>query len=233
MSSAQQTRTETTELDDCWNRIGVWSPDGASCPRLEEAVHCRNCELFSAAARRLLERELPLGYQQEWTGVYGQARRRQPVARSATLLFRLGDDWLGLDSDLVQEITDMRTIQRLPHYGDGGVIKGLVNIRGELRVCVSLGNLLGLDQGLITSDDLGYDVFARMVLIARDADEFVFPVTEVVGIRRYEADALQPVPATIAKAKATYTRHVLPHQEQHVALLDHELLLYTLRKSLK
>ena len=36
-------------IDDCWNRIGVHGDK--SCPLLSEHIHCRNCAVYSAAAR--------------------------------------------------------------------------------------------------------------------------------------------------------------------------------------
>ena len=41
-------------VDDCWNRIGVFGDK--SCPRLERHIHCRNCEVYGAAAIALLDR---------------------------------------------------------------------------------------------------------------------------------------------------------------------------------
>ena len=51
--------------DACWNRIGVQGD--RSCPRLMEAVHCRNCPVFSAAGQQLFQREAPPEYLDEWT----------------------------------------------------------------------------------------------------------------------------------------------------------------------
>ncbi len=44
-------------LDDCWNRIGVQGDQ--SCARLPLAVHCRNCEVYAAAAKAVLDRLPP------------------------------------------------------------------------------------------------------------------------------------------------------------------------------
>jgi chemotaxis-related protein WspD len=219
------------QLEDCWNRIGVWSPEGASCENLQRVSHCRNCERYTAAGRRILDRPLPKGYQEEWSRIYARQKTRQGRQTHSVVIFRLGDDWLSLPSHLVREITMMKPIHSLPHRGRG-LLRGLVNIRGELRICVSLGNLLGLQQGEITSRDLGYDVFARMIFIDRDGEQFVFPVTEVQGTQRFDANELHSVPTTLGKAKATYTRHILKWKERNVACLDEELLLYTLKKEL-
>jgi chemotaxis-related protein WspD len=229
MNGASEVRV--IALEDCWNRIGVWSPAGASCETLQRVTHCRNCERYTAAGRSILDRPIPEGYQEEWGRVYGRQKTRQGQQTHAAIIFRIGDDWLALPSSLVREITTVKPIHGLPHRGRG-LVRGLVNIRGELRICVSLGNLLGLHQGEITSKDLGYDVFARMILLDRDGDQFVFPVTEVDGTHRYDANDLHDVPTTIGKAKATYTRNILKRNGHDVACLDDELLLYTLRKDL-
>ena len=224
-------KTDQHTLEDCWNRIGVWAADGASCEVLQRVIHCRNCERYTAAGRRILDRPMPEGYQEEWSRVYGRRKEQHLQHTHSVVIFRLGDDWLSLPSHLVREITTLKPIHGLPHRGHG-LVRGLVNIRGELRICVSLGNLLGLHQGEITSRDLGYDVFARMMLIDRDGEQFVFPVTEVQGTHRFAGSELQAVPTTIGKAKATYTRNILKWKERNVACLDEELLLYALRKDL-
>lgn len=226
-----ETEQPNVELDDCWNRIGVWSPESASCPELQQVTHCRNCKVYSAAGRRILERDPPTGYRQEWTAIYARQKDNRKHDLTSVVIFRLGDDWLSLGSHLVQEITEMRPIHSLPHH-DRGAVKGLVNIRGELRICISLGNLLGLQQGELTSNDLGYDVFARMVLIAQDKEQYVFPVTEVYGTHRFDSNQLQATPTTIAKAKVRYTKRILEWQQKHVACLDEDLLLYSLKKGL-
>ena len=71
-----------------------------------------------------------------------------------------------------------------------------------------------------------------MIFIDRDGEQFVFPVTEVQGTQRFDANELHSVPTTLGKAKATYTRHILKWKERNVACLDEELLLYTLKKEL-
>ena len=227
------TKAETLHivLEDCWNRIGVWAGAGASCEILQRVTHCHNCERYTAAGRRILDRPMPDGYQEEWSRVYGRRKERHTQHTHSVVIFRLGDDWLCLPSRLVREITTLKAIHGLPHRGRG-LIRGLVNIRGELRICVSLGSLLGLHQGEITSRDLGYDVFARMMLIEQGDDQFVFPVTEVQGTHRFAGDVLHAVPSTIGKAKATYTRSILEWKERNVACLDEELLFYALKKEL-
>jgi len=218
-------------IDDCWNRIGVWSPDRASCPELRQVIHCRNCRQYSAAGRSMLEHPMSADYCEEWTERLAAARQTKEGASNALLLFRVGDEWLGLDCHQVQEITDMRLIHSLPHKTNP-LLKGLVNVRGELRVCVSIGSLLQLDKA---ENDyrVDHDIKERMICILKDGQSFVFPVSEVRGIHRHADSALKPVPATLSKSRQSFTAGVLPWNQQHVGVLDHELLFYALTRGVQ
>jgi len=125
----------------------------------------------------------------------------------------------------------MKPIHRLPHT-DNGLVKGLVNIRGELKICVSLGEILGLDKPSMAMAD-GHVIFDRIIIANGDDGQFVFPVSEVHGIHHYQEDDLGGVPVTVSKATATYTQGVLNWKDSHVACLDHELLFYSLNKKLQ
>ncbi len=224
-------RDDAVTLDDCWNRIGVWSTEKASCPELQRFVHCRNCERYSAAGRKMLERPVPGAYRQEWTRRFTDARDTDRDASRSVLLFRLGDEWLAMDSLFVNEITPMRTIHSLPHK-TGAAIKGLVNIRGELKICISIGAILQLDKAR-ESYVTDHEILERMIFIEKEGQSFVFPVSEVHGIFHYTDGTLQALPATVAKSRQTYTSGILCWNERHVGVLDHELLFYALSRSLQ
>ena len=70
--------------------------------------------------------------------------RIQRQIRSRCCIFRLGREWLALPTHVCQEMAEMRPIHTLPHRS-GPVLLGLVNIRGSIRLCVSLRELLGLE----------------------------------------------------------------------------------------
>ena len=62
------------EIDDCWNRIGVWRTTIERCPELEKVIHCRNCPVFAKAGRKLLRTKPPEGYRSEWTGIIAKGK---------------------------------------------------------------------------------------------------------------------------------------------------------------
>ena len=59
----------------------------------------------------------------------------------AVLLFRLQAEWLALPAQVFQEVAERRPVHSLPHRRQG-IVLGLVNVRGELLLCVSLARLL-------------------------------------------------------------------------------------------
>lgn len=214
-------------IDDCWNRIGVQGD--LSCPELVPHIHCRNCPVYSAAAARLLDSELPDGYVDERTSHYARMQHAESRATGAFTLFRIGAEWLCLPAAAVSEITSMRTIHKLPHRAQ--VVLGVVNVRGELLVCMSLARLLGVEPAAAPreGDALAYP---RLVVMAGEQGRLVFPVDEMHGIERFAPDALQEVPASIGKAAATYTSAMLPWGERSVGCLDAGLVWYGFHRGL-
>lgn len=216
------------ERHDCWNQIGV-SGDG-TCPELAKVIHCRNCPIYAAGGRSLLEREPPADYLREWTQALAEAKDEDQAEDAlSVLIFRLGREWLALPTHVCQEVAEMRPIHILPHRS-GPVLLGLVNIRGQIRLCVSLRELLGLEP----ADDSGRTTHHKnprcLVVIARDRDHWVLLVDEIYGVQRFHHSAVRDAPVTVAKATPGLTQGVIAWQEKGVGYLDDELLFLALRK---
>jgi chemotaxis-related protein WspD len=124
----------------------------------------------------------------------------------------------------------MRSIHTLPHR-TGGTVLGLTNVRGELLICASLTELLGLDK-MPQAADASHCTRQRLLVVNRNGDRVAFPVDQVHGTHRFHPRELKEVPATIAKAVATYIRAILPWGEKTVGMLDDELLLYSVNHNL-
>jgi chemotaxis-related protein WspD len=123
----------------CWNKIGVWGD--RSCPELEAAVHCHNCPVFSAAGRSLLDREAPDEYLGEWAEAITRPAETKNANGESAVVFRLASEWFGLPVHLCREVVEDCPIHTLPHRSDA-VFLGLVNVRGQLQLCISLANFL-------------------------------------------------------------------------------------------
>jgi len=120
---------DAQQIDDCWNRIGIHGD--RSCPLLAYHIHCRNCAVYSAAATRLLDR-------------YSLAVQDRAVVQSSVLpgeintrsvvVFRLGEEWLGLPTRCLVEVANVQTIHSLPHQRSRALL-GVANVRGALVAC--------------------------------------------------------------------------------------------------
>ena len=217
-------------IDACWSRIGVHGD--SSCPELRVHVHCRNCPVYSRGALALLDRAR-VHDPEESARLF--AADKQEAARGAlsTFLFRVGGEWLAIATSALDEIADLRTIHTLPHRRSG-VVLGLANVRGELLVCVSLAQLLGIEAKVEESAPRERRHALRRLLVLRDRGlRLAFPVDEVHGTHRYDQAELKPAPSTVARATASYSRAVLPWEGQAVGLLDDELLFHSLNRNLE
>lgn len=219
-----------TSIDDCWNRIGV-SGD-RSCPELETQIHCRNCPVFSSAARGFFNRPAPSGYLAEWTRILAEPTEQIASDDVSLLIFRLHGEWLALGTRVVAEVTALRPVHRIPHRS-AGLIEGLVNLQGQLQICVSLHKLLGADpQSLVDqppSEAQGPAAQPRLVVIRKDSETWAFPADEVPGIHRLPRGGLRNVPATLANPATSYSQAVFAWQGQSVGYLDDQRVFSTLR----
>jgi chemotaxis-related protein WspD len=222
-------RFARAELNDCWNKIGVRG-DG-SCPELEGHVHCRNCPVYSAAAAKLLDADLPAGHLDAWTAHFSAERKPDEAGTQSVVIFRIGAEWLALPTSVFREVATIRTVHSLPHRR-AGAVRGLANVRGELLVCVSLGDVLGLEKTAEATKEKARAMHRRLLVIDREGSRLVFPVDEVHGIHRCQLRELKAAPATVAKAAATYTKSVFTWRDRTVGCLDEQLLFYALNRSL-
>ncbi|KAB0500808.1 chemotaxis protein CheW [Pseudomonas moorei] len=217
------TREDAQAIDDCWNRIGIHGDK--SCPLLSEHIHCRNCAVYSAAATRLLDR---YALQQDDRVQVSSAVESEVKTRSL-LMFRLGEEWLGLATRSLVEVAPLQAIHSLPHQRSGALL-GVANVRGALVACLSLVELLGLDS--ISNVAPGTRVMPRMLIIAAHGGPVVVPVDEVDGIHAIDEQILDAASRSGTQASARYTRGVLQFRGRSLRWLDEEQLLSAVTRSL-
>jgi chemotaxis-related protein WspD len=218
---------------DCWNRIGV--AGDRSCPELDEHIHCRNCPAFATAARAFFDRPAPDGYLADWTRLLARPEQALDGDFVSVVIFRLSGEWLALGTHVFVEITHPRPVHRIPHRS-GEILTGLVNIRGQLQLCVSLHGLLGIDR---TSENSSPDpaplgartAYARLVVIQDRAERWAFPAEEVLGVHRVPRSELRGIPSTLTMAANGFSQAVFPWDEHSVGYLDEPRVLLALRRA--
>jgi chemotaxis-related protein WspD len=218
-------------MAECWQQIGVWSKQ-KRCPVLQEVIHCRNCEVFIRSGRRLLDQELPETYRSQWAEIMASEKKAAQFQTLSLILFRIESEWLALRTQVLSEVIDPQPLKRhsLPHRKNR-VLTGIINVRGEIQLCVSLKELLGIEPSAAkTSEQTPYQ---RMMVIDSEDGKWVFPVSEIIGIHRIHPATFQNVPVTVAKAQSTFTKGIFKWEARYVAFLDDELLIYSLTRSVQ
>lgn len=226
----------TPDQSDCWNRIGVQGDH--SCPELKTHVHCRNCPVYGAAAREFFDREPPEGYLASWTHSLASPEEGIDRDRAAIAIFRLHDEWLGLNIGSLVEVTTPKPVHRIPHRGNH-VLLGLVNVRGQLRLFVSLHGLLGIDAEnpwwRDTAEGSPAAAKGRFVVYQAGTESWVFPADEMAGVFRISRLQLKSVASGRSTAAQGFAQAVFrpPHEswrERTVGYLDEHRIGQALRE---
>jgi chemotaxis-related protein WspD len=219
---------------DCWSHIGV-SGD-RSCPELSTFIHCRNCPVFAAAARTFFDRPAPEGYLAGWSrwlaGSVGRDATddggcdgaREIESREETLsvlVFRLGPEWLAFRTQTIAEVTTPRPVHTVPHRTNE-VFRGLVNLRGQVQLYVSLHGLLGV--AAVSNP--------RRLIVLRDrerSESWAFGADEVLAVEHVPRSRWRGVPSTLVNPTVGFSQAVLSWKDHSIGLLDEQRVFPALR----
>ncbi len=186
-------------------------------------------QTHESSADRLLRRRASTEYLAEWEAFVGKAKEEPATAHiCGTVIFRIARDYLAIPTAVVGQVADLKPIHRIPHQR-GKTVQGIVNINGQLRLFVSMMNLLeiGTEHQLFESGQK-----RSMMVIEKDSEVWAFAVTEVCGIHYCDLRELHNVPVNVAKSTANYFKGVFYWNDHNVGFLDDELLFFSLRKCL-
>jgi chemotaxis-related protein WspD len=196
---------------------------------LAEVVHFHNCPVFAKAGRLFLDAPSPPGYLEEWTDRLATPVEDAAADLESVLIFRLADEKLALSVHALIEVTTPRAIHRAPSRG--GILAGLVNIRGELYLAAHLTKLLGIDQQ--AASNCALSATQRLLVARRDTERWVFAVDAVEQVCRVPRDAIGQTPATVGRAANRLSRGVFSWGNGPVGLLDDARMFETLRSRLR
>ncbi|NGX57824.1 MAG: hypothetical protein K940chlam3_00720 [Chlamydiae bacterium] len=183
-------------------------------------------------ADKLLKREPDIQYINEWTSILQDEKLiKRDSKEHSLLLFRIHHEWFGLSTSVFNQVCEKKTIHTIP-YRKNPTIKGLVNIGGQIRICVALDELLNISQQEGSENSLSSVIYNRMIVIEKEDIFWVFPVDEVFGIFQFDMAGMENVPVNISKSSSNYLKGVLSWKDKSIGFLDEELLFYSLKKSI-
>src|SRR5260221_7164238 len=189
--------------EDCWHHIGV--AGDASCPELAHVGHCRNCPVYAEAGEGFFERPMPEEYRKDWTDLLRKSKEGHQAGTESVLVFKTGDEWLALPTTLLREIMEIRAVHRVP-LRSSAVLLGLVNVRGEIQLCISLAGLLGIE--LADDEPAGNNSARRMIVADRGGEIWAFPADRIHGTHPIQSNSLIATPSTVERAPSRFTRGV-------------------------
>lgn len=217
------------KTENCWKHIGVWGNEKPRCIELQKVIHCRNCEVFIRFGRKLLDHDIDEAYQQAWTEIVSAPKEEEMSGTFSVVVFRIGREWLSLRTQVFAEIIESAKFHSLP-LRKSKILLGIINVHGEIQLCVSLQTLLGIEAD---TQEEHRSLPRRLMVINDNNDQWVFPVDEVYGIYPLHPVMLENVPVMVGKASSTYSKGIFKWKENDVAFLDDERLLYGLARNIK
>lgn len=222
--------------DICWKTVGVWGD--RTCPQLAPVTHCQNCSVYSKAGRSLLDRAAPPDYLQSWTELLAQPRSRQQEQAHdlSVMVFRLGREWVGIGAGLFKQVVPPVPVHTLPHRSNA-ILRGIINVQGEILLCISLHALLGLEDQPAAAAPVAPEanainpvVYPRLVVIAQQGETWAFAVDELYGVHRCARQQLHAPPTVATQAAASVTQGILHWRDRQVSYLHTEQLFERLRQ---
>lgn len=209
----------------CWDEIGI--AGDRSCKLLIEHVHCRNCPQYSVVGRALFDREMPEDYRHEVSQEIA-ARPTAPAEETeSVLVLRMGSEWFALRTQVFDEISRYQKPYTLP-FRSGTLLAGLVNVNGELLLCISLEAALGLQP-----EETKPSERSRICVVGNGSERFAFRVDEILGVRQVPRVALRPVPVTLAKSPSAQASSCFQADGLNVGFIDEQKLFSSLNRSLQ
>ncbi len=176
--------------------------------------------------RRLWERPPPEGYVEEMTAIFRKEAQEEDTGRKEPyFIFRLCQHRFGISPKVVKEAVILKPIHSIPH-NTNEILRGVVNIEGRLTPVISLEKILGL------KDREEYSL-GKMVVFCIGQNEWVAEVAEIEGIYPIDSEHLQNIPVTLLKSPNHYLKGIAVIQGENTAILDEELLFYSLTRGVK
>jgi chemotaxis-related protein WspD len=208
---------------DCWNHIGVFGD--RSCRELANVIHCKNCDVYTTVGQELLNREAPLEYLNEWREKLSKPKIEKETEAISVAIFRLFSGFFAMETKYFHEVTEPVTIHRVPHRRES-VLQGIVNVRGDIQLCVSIAGLLGIEN--VHEKTPAQNSFTMLAVIEKHGERWAFLTDEVCGIYRVD-----PAQFSEAANLSRVIKKTFVWEGKEVLYIDTDLLFENLSKEVK
>jgi chemotaxis-related protein WspD len=182
------------------------------------------------SANSLLDRTPPSSLVDEWTARIAAPKHPSDAGETlALVVFRCTNQWFALAAHVFDRIYSSRPVRPVP-FRTGDIFRGLVNVDGELSLCVSLAVILGLSDGAEPRSRVSQRT--RLCLIRYQRERVAFEVDELLGHRKIPRVSFAAAPENLSATPGTHTESFCTLENKLIALLDTERLSASLRRAL-
>jgi chemotaxis-related protein WspD len=213
--------------EKCWLSIGVFG--SGICELLDEYNHCKNCPVYALGGRQLLEREVSPEMINEWTSIISLPKEIESSNKISLVIFRIADEWLGINTNIFQEAVVQRFIHFVPARTND-YFHGIINVNGELLMCISLAKLINLPFVSSESENSKSKKFKNLLVIFDKYTRFAFPVDEFFGVASVSKDNMTEPPLTVSKADLRITDSIINLKNRRVAIINDKKLFSMIEK---
>lgn len=213
----------------CWNRIGVYGD--STCDILDRYDHCKNCPVYAEGGRKLFKREIPEDLIAEWTEQFSLPKEIDSETTESLIVFRISDEWLAVRTICFIEAVDNKFVHYVPSRSNDYLL-GLVNVNGELLMCISLSSFLNL-PGVAPDYESKSKVYKSLLVMERTGESYVFPVDENLGVIKIDTSMYKDAAATITKSSVTLTNYTFDISDKTVSIIDENRLFEIINAKLR
>ena len=132
------------------------------------------------------------------------------------VIFRLGNEWYGVDIAIVEGIEKMLPIVRIPN--SVAHIQGVINLRGNIIPVYSLRNRFGLPDAQITED-------SKFLITLVGRTQLALLVDGLDGIYDISEEQYHETPIIVKTEETAFIRSIALEGKRLVMALDTNYLL--------
>ena len=174
----------------------------------DEQEHARD------RSRELFDRPIPGRVLEENTRLFASAPQDETGELVGVLIVRIGGQRLGLPSASISLVDLVPLVHRVPHR-KSCLVRGICSIRGRIRPCGDIHDLLGLGRA---PQRISVDM--RVVMIGDEHLDIAFVVDEVIGVMRCERESIRSLPSEFSGAIQACSERAIVFEGDTLPLLD-------------
>lgn len=155
------------------------------------------------------------------------AGRSTRTGDGAVASFYVGEDCFGIDANCVQEVLRNPVLTPVPHAPRE--IEGLINLRGQVVIVISLRRRLGVTRSTVEHDEASSEGPAEAICVVLKTDDgpVCILVDRISDVLPAPEDLLEPPPDTISQEVRDHVIGVHKMEGKLLLILDLDRVVAT------